>query len=59
MLYRIEKESIRTYLDERVEVRAALTRLRNFREQASRSLLLHKPQVIRKGGFLSWLHKKH
>ncbi|MNF62246.1 Low conductance mechanosensitive channel YnaI [compost metagenome] len=59
VLYRIEKEAIRTYLDERVEVRAALTRLRNFREQASRSLLLHKPQVIRKGGFLSWLHKKH
>ncbi|MNG21901.1 hypothetical protein D3C84_1063230 [compost metagenome] len=59
MLYRIEKEAIRTCLDERVEVRTALTRLRSFREQASRSLLLQKPQAIRKGGFLSWLHKKH
>lgn len=59
VLYRIEKEAIRSCLDERVEVRAALTRLRSFREQASRSLLLQKPQAIRKGGFLSWLHKKH
>lgn len=58
VLYRIEKEAIRTCLDERVEVRAALTRLRSFREQASRSLLLQKPQTIKKGGFLSWLHKK-
>ncbi|MFC5695864.1 mechanosensitive ion channel domain-containing protein [Pseudomonas sp. GCM10022186] len=58
VLYRIEKDAIRTCLDQRVEVRAALTRLRAFREQASRNLLMQKPQAIKKGGFLSWLHKK-
>ncbi|BAN48936.1 mechanosensitive ion channel family protein [Metapseudomonas resinovorans] len=58
VLYRIDKEAIRSCLDARVEVRAALGRLRGFREQASRNLLLQKPQAIKKGGFLSWLHKK-
>ncbi|WP_342245183.1 mechanosensitive ion channel family protein [Pseudomonas sp. OTU5201] len=58
MLYRIERDAIRSCLEERIEIRAALTRLRAFREQASRNLLLQKPQAIRKGGFLSWLHKK-
>ncbi|WP_375738569.1 mechanosensitive ion channel domain-containing protein [Pseudomonas boanensis] len=58
VLYRIEKDTIRTCLDQRIEVRSALNRLRSFREQASNSLLLQKPQAIKKGGFLSWLHKK-
>ncbi|MGF6693824.1 small-conductance mechanosensitive channel [Metapseudomonas resinovorans] len=58
VLYRVERDAIRSCLEERIEVRAALTRLRAFREQASRNLLLQKPQAIRKGGFLSWLHKK-
>lgn len=59
VLYRIERDAIRTCLDARVEVRAAITRLRTFREQASRNLLLQKPQAIKKGGFLTWLQKKH
>ncbi|WP_044872989.1 mechanosensitive ion channel domain-containing protein [Pseudomonas sp. LFM046] len=59
VLYRIEKDAIRSCLEQRVEVRAALTRLLAFREQASRNLLLQKPQAIKKGGFLSWLHKKY
>ncbi|MDH4561736.1 mechanosensitive ion channel family protein [Pseudomonas sp. BN411] len=58
VLYRIERDAIRNCLDARVEVRAAITRLRTFREQASRNLLLQKPQAIKKGGFLSWLQKR-
>lgn len=58
VLYRIQRDAIRTCLDARVEVRAAITRLRTFREQASRNLLLQKPQAIKKGGFLNWLQKK-
>ncbi|MDD0976651.1 mechanosensitive ion channel family protein [Pseudomonas fontis] len=57
ILYRIDKNDVRSCLDQRSEVMAALTKLQRFRHQASQSLLLQKPAVVKKGGFLSWLHK--
>lgn len=57
-LYRIDKSAVRNCLEQRTEVKAALSKLQRFRQQASQSLLLQKPVAIKKGGFLSWLHKK-
>ncbi len=59
VLYRIDREAMSKFLETRVEVRAALIHLRTFREQASRNLLMQKPQAVKKSGFLSWLQKKH
>lgn len=59
VVYHIERDAMRKFLDSRVEVRAALIHLRTFREQASRNLLMQKPQVVKKTGFLNWLQKKH
>lgn len=56
-LYRIDRDNIRTCLEQRSEIRTALNRLHAFREQASHSLLLQKPAALRKGGFLQWLRK--
>jgi hypothetical protein len=42
---------------QRGEVQTALTKLQRFRRQSRESLLLQKPVSIKKGGFLSWLHK--
>lgn len=39
------------------EVQTALTKLQRFRRQSRESLLLQKPTLIKKGGFLSWLHR--
>lgn len=55
VIYRIDKDMLQACLDERTEVGSALAKLQKFREQASASLLLHKPVAIKKGGFLSWL----
>lgn len=57
LLFRIDKEQVRSCLEERQEVKTALTRLQRTRQQSSQSLLEQKPAVIKKGGFLSWLHK--
>ncbi|HYQ55046.1 MAG TPA: mechanosensitive ion channel protein MscS, partial [Pseudomonas sp.] len=57
VLYRIDKEQVRSCLVQRGEVQAALTKLQRFRRQSRESLLLQKPTLIKKGGFLSWLHK--
>jgi len=38
-------------------VQTALSKLQRFRRQSRESLLLQKPTLIKKGGFLSWLHK--
>ncbi|MHC6228026.1 mechanosensitive ion channel domain-containing protein [Pseudomonas sp. X10] len=57
LLYRIDKEQVRSCLAQRTEVESALSKLQHFRRQASQSLLLQKPPQIKKGGFLSWLHK--
>jgi len=57
VLYRIEKEQVRSCLVQRGEVQAALNKLQRFRRQNRESLLLQKPTAIKKGGFLSWLHK--
>nr|WP_256584065.1 hypothetical protein [Pseudomonas sp. SDI] len=48
---------MRGCLEQRGEVLAALNKLQRFRQQASQSLLLQKPAAVKKGGFLSWLHK--
>lgn len=57
MLYRIDKEQVRGCLAESGDVKSALTKLQRFRRQKRESLLLQKPAVVKKGGFLSWLHK--
>ncbi|WP_166360960.1 mechanosensitive ion channel family protein [Pseudomonas akapageensis] len=58
ILFRIEKDAVRNCLEQRTEVKSALSKLQHFRQQASQSLLLRKPVEIKKGGFLNWLHKK-
>lgn len=55
VIYRIDKDMIQACLEERTEVGSALSKLQKFREQASASLLVHKPVASKKGGFLSWL----
>mgnify|MGYP001582491705 CR=1 FL=1 len=57
VLYRIEKEQVKSCLQQRGEVQTALSKLQRFRRQSRESLLLQKPALIKKGGFLSWLHK--
>jgi CRP-like cAMP-binding protein len=54
LLYRIEKEQVRSCLEQRSEVQSALTKLQRFRRQR-KSLLMQKPTEVKKGGFLSWL----
>ncbi|MDE1168627.1 MAG: mechanosensitive ion channel family protein [Pseudomonas sp.] len=58
ILFRIDKEAIRAGVEQRSEVKAALTKLQHYRQRASQSLLLQKPAEIKRGGFLNWLHKK-
>ncbi|MGE7994355.1 mechanosensitive ion channel domain-containing protein [Pseudomonas sp. NPDC089554] len=57
MLYRIDKERVRGCLAQGEDVKSALTKLQRFREQKRETLLMQKPTVVKKGGFLSWLHK--
>lgn len=57
VLYRIDKEQLRSCLDQRGDVQMALTKLQRFRRQSRDSLLMQKPVLVKKGGFLSWLHK--
>ncbi|MNP80711.1 hypothetical protein D3C76_1788830 [compost metagenome] len=57
LLYRIDKDDVRSCLEERHEVKTALTKLQRIRQQTNQSLLEQKPAAIKKGGFLSWLHK--
>ncbi|MCX2887410.1 mechanosensitive ion channel family protein [Pseudomonas sp. DCB_BI] len=57
VLYRIDKEQVKTCLQQRGDVQTALSKLQRFRRQSRESLLLQKPTLIKKGGFLSWLHK--
>ena len=57
LLYRIDKAEVRDCLEKRDEVKAALSKLQRVREQNSQSLVLQKPAVIKKGGFLNWLKK--
>ncbi|WP_194792219.1 mechanosensitive ion channel family protein [Pseudomonas sp. UFMG81] len=57
VLYRIDKEQMRGCLVQSGDVKSALTKLQRFRRQKRESLLLQKPTVVKKGGFLSWLHK--
>lgn len=57
VLYRLDKDSLHACLEQRSEVGSALTKLQNFRQQASASLLEQKPVTIKKGKFLSWLQR--
>ncbi|QXH35721.1 mechanosensitive ion channel family protein [Pseudomonas muyukensis] len=57
LLYRIEKDQVRSCLAQRGEVESALVKLQRFRQLSRESLLLQKPPQVKKGGFLSWLHK--
>ena len=57
VLYRIDKEQVKSCLAQRGDVQTALSKLQRFRRQSRESLLLQKPALIKKGGFLSWLHK--
>jgi small-conductance mechanosensitive channel len=57
LLYRIEKEQVRSCLEQRGDVQTALVKLQRFRQQSRASLLLQKPAQVKKGGLLSWLHK--
>jgi len=58
MLYRIDKQAVIACMEERSEVRSALSKLHHYREHKSKSLLLQKPTEIHRSGFLNWLHKK-
>ena len=57
ILYRIDKDEVRSCLEQRTEVKTALIKLQRIRQQTRQSLLEQKPAAIKKGGFLSWLHK--
>lgn len=57
ILYRIDKAEVRSCLEQRGEVKTALLKLQRIRQQTRQSLLEQKPAAIKKGGFLSWLHK--
>lgn len=57
LLYRIDKDQVRSCLEQRDEVKTALIKLQRIRQQTRQSLLEQKPAAIKKGGFLSWLHK--
>ncbi|CAK9892203.1 MULTISPECIES: mechanosensitive ion channel family protein [Pseudomonas] len=57
ILYRIDKDEVRSCLEQRTEVKTALIKLQRIRLQTRQSLLEQKPAAIKKGGFLSWLHK--
>ena len=57
LLYRIDKQRVKAYLQQHGDVQTALGKLQRVRRQGRDSLLLHKPASIKKGGFLSWLHK--
>lgn len=58
LLYRIDKAEVRSCLEQRDEVKAALSKLQRLRQENSQSLLLQKPATIKKGGFLNWLQRK-
>jgi len=55
VLLRIDKATLRGYLEQGDEFKAALNKLQVFRQGVRQSLLLQKPVEIKKGGFLRWL----
>lgn len=55
VLFRIDQTTLRTYLEQGVELKAELNKLQLFRQGVRQSLLLQKPVEIKKGGFLRWL----
>lgn len=57
-VYRIDKAVTRQCVAQSSSVGKALDKLQAVRQQTSHALLLHKPIVVRKGGFLSWLQKR-
>jgi small-conductance mechanosensitive channel len=55
VLFRIDQVTLRAYLEQGDEFKAALNKLQLFRQGVRQSLLLQKPVAIKKGGFLRWL----
>ena len=58
LLYRIDKSEVRNCLQQRDEVKAALTRLQLVREQNSQSLLMQRPATVKRGGLLGGLQNR-
>jgi small-conductance mechanosensitive channel len=57
-VYRIEKETLRTCMAFRDEIKTALVKLHLVREQNSRLVLTQRPVKPPKSGFLSWFYKR-
>lgn len=55
VMFRIDQENLRKYLDHGNELKAELSKLQLFRQGVRQSLLLQKPTAIKKAGFLRWL----
>lgn len=58
LMFQIDKDTLRTYLSQRNDLKVALTKLQHYRQRASQSLLMQKPAAVKKAGFLQWLHKR-
>ena len=58
IIYRLDKSVTRECMGQQAEVGRALNTLQAVRQQSSRMALMAAPAPIRKGGFLSWLHKR-
>jgi small-conductance mechanosensitive channel/CRP-like cAMP-binding protein len=58
IIYRIEKAVTRSCMEQRGEIKAALSKLQAVRQQSTHSMLFQKPTEVKKSGFLSWLQKR-
>ncbi|MGV8921577.1 MAG: mechanosensitive ion channel domain-containing protein [Pseudomonas sp.] len=58
IIYRIEKSVTLQCMEQRVEIKAALSKLQAVRQQSTHSMLFQKPSEVKKTGLLSWLNKR-
>jgi len=58
LLFQIDKNALRAHLNQRTDLKVALTKLQHYRQRASQSLLMQKPVALKKAGFLHWLNKR-
>jgi small-conductance mechanosensitive channel len=58
LLFQIDKDILRGYLNQRADLKVALTKLQHFRQRSSQSMLLQKPTPLKKAGFLHWLQNR-
>lgn len=56
-LYRIDKQALDSCLEARQEIGEAMTRLLDYRIQASQALLEEQPAMAQKRGLLDWLRR--